>query len=119
MDGDTLVGGLYGVLLDKVFFGESMFSLESNGSKFAFVALDRICCAGGVQLVDCQIHSPHLESLGARSISRGGFEKKLREAINMPMTSILEHPSLSTPSSVCSINRRLQCHVPTRVSNLQ
>lgn len=72
-----LVGGIYGVRLGKVFFGESMFSKKSNASKFAFINLVRNLQADGLELVDCQVYSEHLETLGARMITRSEFRKKL------------------------------------------
>ncbi len=69
----VLVGGLYGVLLGKVFFGESMFSLQSNASKYAFIKWVEVLKANGVVLIDCQVYTEHLESLGARMISRAAF----------------------------------------------
>ncbi len=74
---NLLVGGIYGVRLGKVFFGESMFSKKSNASKFAFINLVRNLKADGLELVDCQVYSAHLETLGARMISRSAFRKKL------------------------------------------
>ena len=68
-----LVGGLYGVRLGNVFFGESMFSKVSNASKFAFIRYVRQLVSEGVQLIDCQVYTTHLESLGARMIGRGEF----------------------------------------------
>jgi leucyl/phenylalanyl-tRNA--protein transferase len=76
-----LVGGLYGVLLGTVFFGESMFSNVSNASKFAFINLVKLLESKGVKLIDCQIHSPHLESLGARFIERELFLSMLQKEI--------------------------------------
>jgi leucyl/phenylalanyl-tRNA--protein transferase len=76
MDG-TLVGGLYGIKLGGVFFGESMFSTVSNASKYAFIQFIQHHPAIG--LIDCQIYSPHLASLGAIEIERGDFLQKLRE----------------------------------------
>lgn len=64
---DNLVGGLYGVKVGKVFCGESMFSLVSNASKTALIHLSE---NGGYKLIDCQVHTAHLESMGARLISR-------------------------------------------------
>jgi leucyl/phenylalanyl-tRNA--protein transferase len=64
---DTLVGGLYGVRVGAVFCGESMFSRVSNASKTALIYL---CNTGLYQLIDCQVHTDHLESMGARMISR-------------------------------------------------
>jgi len=77
----VLVGGLYGVLLDKVFFGESMFSKVSNASKFAFINWAQKLQQQGIELIDCQMHTPHLESLGAEMISRERFVGLLRELI--------------------------------------
>ncbi|MEM1216383.1 MAG: leucyl/phenylalanyl-tRNA--protein transferase, partial [Bacteroidota bacterium] len=71
-EGD-LVGGLYGILLGKIFFGESMFSRANNASKFGFISLVRELRAQGVELIDCQQKTPHLASLGGSSISRKRF----------------------------------------------
>lgn len=68
-----LVGGLYGIQLGSLFFGESMFSRASNASKVAFVQLVQSLQALGCPLVDCQVHTPHLESLGATMIPRARF----------------------------------------------
>lgn len=67
--GDELAGGLYGVTSGSGFVGESMFSREPNTSKLALIALARKMQEHGGSLIDCQIHTPHLESLGARFIS--------------------------------------------------
>ncbi len=72
--GAELVGGLYGVALGQVFFGESMFSLVSNASKIAFVHLVQKL---GYKLIDCQVQSPHLASLGAYNITRDAFIQRL------------------------------------------
>ena len=77
-----LVGGLYGVRLGKVFFGESMFSKGSNASKFAFIQYVELLKNQGVTLIDCQIYTEHLESLGARMISRKTFVKELDNLID-------------------------------------
>jgi len=68
-----LAGGLYGVWLGNVFFGESMFSRQSNASKFAFIKLVQHLQQKGVVLIDCQVYTEHLESLGARMIHRKDF----------------------------------------------
>ncbi|MDI5986993.1 leucyl/phenylalanyl-tRNA--protein transferase [Halomonas sp. M4R5S39] len=68
-----LVGGLYGVALGPVFFGESMFSREPDASKVALVHLARAMQDGGGRLIDCQMHTSHLASLGARDIARAEF----------------------------------------------
>lgn len=77
-----MVGGLYGVLIGKIFFGESMFSTESNASKFAFIKFVRFLQKKGVQLIDCQQETPHLASLGARSIPRKQFVSYLEKLIS-------------------------------------
>jgi leucyl/phenylalanyl-tRNA--protein transferase len=80
LDGQ-LVGGLYGVRLGNVFFGESMFSKQSNASKYAFISYVRQLRDEGVALIDCQVYTTHLESLGARMIPRADFINLLRQQI--------------------------------------
>ncbi|MFZ2508702.1 MAG: leucyl/phenylalanyl-tRNA--protein transferase [Steroidobacteraceae bacterium] len=75
--GDQLVGGLYGVAIGRAFFGESMFTRERDASKVAFARLARECLRLGVALIDCQLPSPHLASLGSRNLARGDFEATL------------------------------------------
>ena len=70
---DKLVGGLYGIDLGHVFCGESMFSLVPNASKFAFIKMVTELQEKNYQLIDCQVHTNHLESLGAELISRNRF----------------------------------------------
>lgn len=79
----VLVGGLYGIKLGKVFFGESMFSKKSNASKYAFIQFVEQLKNEGIQLIDCQLHTNHLESLGANMITRKKFIEllKLYEAV--------------------------------------
>ena len=76
-DGDTLAGGLYGVALGRVFFGESMFSRVRDASKIALVRLASEARVRGIELIDCQVHSQHLASLGSRSMSRQEFLRLL------------------------------------------
>lgn len=76
-----LVGGVYGVSLGGGFFGESMFTLRPNASKVAFVTLVRQLAAWGFDFVDCQVHTPHLEALGARAWPRAAFLHALRETL--------------------------------------
>ncbi|HWB90478.1 MAG TPA: leucyl/phenylalanyl-tRNA--protein transferase [Puia sp.] len=76
-----LVGGLYGIRLGKVFFGESMFSTVSNASKYAFIRYVHFLKQEGVALIDCQVYTEHLESLGARMISREDFIALLDQMI--------------------------------------
>jgi leucyl/phenylalanyl-tRNA--protein transferase len=71
--GEALVGGLYGVSLGRCFFGESMFSAVSNASKAALITLVMCLQERGFELIDCQVRSAHLASLGAREISRRDF----------------------------------------------
>jgi len=78
-ENDNLVGGLYGIDLGHVFCGESMFSSVSNASKFAFVHMVNELKEEGYQLIDCQVHTEHLESLGAEEIPRDDFIKILKE----------------------------------------
>ena len=74
---ESLVGGLYGLALGKAFFGESMFSAQPNASKLALVALSRQLEARGYGLIDCQVHSDHLVSMGAETLSRRDFQETL------------------------------------------
>ncbi len=76
--GDELVGGLYGLQLDRAFFGESMFSRERDASKVALARLVEESRRRGIELIDCQIASSHLASLGAREVSRNEFVGLLR-----------------------------------------
>ena len=78
---DTLVGGLYGIKLGKVFFGESMFSHASNASKYAFIKLVEQLKTEGILLIDCQVYTEHLESLGAKMIMRQQFTHLLEQLI--------------------------------------
>jgi leucyl/phenylalanyl-tRNA--protein transferase len=68
-----LVGGAYGLKLGKMFFGESMFSKMNNASKYAFIQLVQHLKQEGVELIDCQVYTEHLESLGAKMIGRKEF----------------------------------------------
>jgi leucyl/phenylalanyl-tRNA---protein transferase len=77
--GDRLVGGLYGIRLGCVFFGESMFSREDDASKVAMVRLVEECRARDIHLIDCQVASSHLSSLGAREVARSEFVALLRQ----------------------------------------
>jgi leucyl/phenylalanyl-tRNA--protein transferase len=77
-----LVGGLYGLALGKVFFGESMFARATDASKVCLAALVALLQHRGVALIDCQQETRHLASLGARPISRRRFARHLRELID-------------------------------------
>ncbi|HLF96893.1 MAG TPA: leucyl/phenylalanyl-tRNA--protein transferase [Methylococcaceae bacterium] len=76
MDG-RLAGGLYGVALGRVFFGESMFHRVSNASKLAFVLMVHLLREWNYALIDCQVHTAHLQTLGAREIAREEFARLL------------------------------------------
>jgi len=77
--GSTLVGGLYGIALGRMFFGESMFSRADNASKIAFIRLGKQLQSWGFELIDCQIHTPHLASLGAHEIDMPSFQAYLEQ----------------------------------------
>ncbi len=79
---DVLVGGLYGIRLGKVFFGESMFSLLPNASRYAFISYVQQLVQEGVELIDCQVYTPYLESMGARMIPGTAFQQLLKEWID-------------------------------------
>jgi leucyl/phenylalanyl-tRNA--protein transferase len=83
-DDGALVGGLYGVAVGGVFCAESMFSRESNASKVALLALCRNFAALGGVLIDCQLHNPHIESLGAAPWPRPRYLARLRELRDAP-----------------------------------
>jgi leucyl/phenylalanyl-tRNA---protein transferase len=89
-----LAGGLYGVRLGGVFFGESMFSRRRDASKIALARLAEMCIASGIVVIDCQMASAHLESLGSRPIPRSRFEGLLREHVSL---APLPLPALATP----------------------
>ena len=82
--GDTLVGGLYGISLGSIFMGESMFSKESNASKFALISLAQQLMPLGFTMIDCQLHNAHLESLGAVEIPRPQFLEELSTGLDSP-----------------------------------
>jgi len=80
----ALVGGLYGVRLGGVFFGESMFSRERDASKAALAHLVSVCRRNTLAVIDCQLPSRHLATLGSRTIPRRQFQALLREQVRMP-----------------------------------
>ena len=83
-EGDALAGGLYGVAIGRVFFGESMFARRSDASKVALAHLVRQLRRWGFPLIDCQMSTSHLASLGARTISRSEFLAVVRRYVTMP-----------------------------------
>jgi leucyl/phenylalanyl-tRNA--protein transferase len=84
LSGERLVGGLYGVAVGHMFFGESMFSAESGGSKVALAALARRLAGWGWPLLDAQVSNPHLLSLGARTLPRAEFAARVAELAALP-----------------------------------
>ena len=79
--GDKLVGGLYGIRMGNIFFGESMFSVVSNASKFALINYVQQLQKENVHLIDCQVYTRHLATMGARMVSRATFASLLNENI--------------------------------------
>jgi len=85
---DKLVGGLYGIDLGHVFCGESMFSMESNASKVAFISLVNQLKSENYQILDCQVYNEHLESLGCREINRDDFIKIIKRTQSHKISNI-------------------------------
>ncbi len=79
---DELVGGLYGIRLGNVFFGESMFSKQSNASRYAFIKYVQFLKTENVALIDCQVYTDYLESMGARMIAREEFIELLEKNVS-------------------------------------
>jgi len=100
-DGDTLAGGLYGVCLGRMFFGESMFSGVRDGSKIALAALVTILLHERVPVIDCQQRTAHLASLGAREMPRAQFCAHVRQAV-------VQEPVDWTPYRGSRLNRLLE-----------
>lgn len=108
-DGDTLIGGVYGVVLGAAFFGESMFSRRTNASKIALAWLVHRLRAGGFTLFDTQFLTPHLASLGAQEITRAEYHRRLQAALPgkahfappgyAPYPSLISSKGSSDPSS--------------------
>jgi leucyl/phenylalanyl-tRNA--protein transferase len=106
--GDDLAGGLYGVSLGRMFFGESMFSRQTDGSKVALAWLCAQCVLWEVSLIDCQMATPHLASLGAREVPRRWFTSRVAALVREPgpavwafdagldVTSVLRHASAAS-----------------------
>ena len=83
LDG-RLVGGLYGVAIGRMFYGESMFSRVPDASKVALVRLAQQLQRWGFGMIDCQMETPHLSSMGARTLPRAAFVARLTELVNLP-----------------------------------
>ena len=82
IDGE-LAGGLYGVAIGRMFFGESMFARRTDASKIALAALVAFCRAHAIETIDCQQKTPHLASFGGREIAHGEFQQRLHDAVAM------------------------------------
>lgn len=99
--GGELVGGLYGIAMGRFFFGESMFSHQSDASKVAFATLARQLDQWGYQWIDCQVATEHLISLGARGVPRSAFISELarhagpRPVLSQPPSEWPTHPAIS------------------------
>lgn len=78
---NKLVGGLYGMKMGKVFFGESMFSKVSNASRYAFIKYVQLLKEEGIGLIDCQVYTEYLESMGAKMITREEFNRLLKKLV--------------------------------------
>ncbi|MAF83502.1 MAG: leucyl/phenylalanyl-tRNA--protein transferase [Gammaproteobacteria bacterium] len=91
-----LVGGLYGISIGRTFFGESMFSHLTDASKVALIKLRSICRATGIELIDCQVASRHLASLGSREISRTEFNHLLTRLTTFPSPGNWPRDSMET-----------------------
>lgn len=83
-DGQALVGGIYGVAIGRMFFGESMFSGASGGSKVAIAMLAMTLQEWGWPLIDAQVHNPHLDFLGARMLPRERFLRRIAPLVESP-----------------------------------
>ncbi|MCG8553493.1 MAG: leucyl/phenylalanyl-tRNA--protein transferase [Desulfobacterales bacterium] len=107
--GEHLVGGLYGVSLGKIFFGESMFSRVSNASKVALVALARELARQGFGMIDCQVTSGHLLRMGAQEITRDRFLNLLNHGVEQTVPASLWRagrylfPQIKTDSPLSNI----------------
>jgi leucyl/phenylalanyl-tRNA--protein transferase len=99
-DGSSLVGGLYGVVLGRVFFGESMFSAVRDASKVALAHLCARLRRRGFTLLDCQVVSGHLLRMGAETIPRSRFQALLAEHLGSPSQAPLPWPGAPQPDEV-------------------
>ena len=91
---ERLVGGLYGVAIGRMFYGESMFSRATDASKVALVALARQLDRWGFELIDCQMSTAHLASFGAREVPRSQFLRQVSRLVRLP-----DVPAPWTPDS--------------------
>lgn len=96
--GDRLIGGLYGIAIGRAMFGESMFSDESNASKIAVLLISELLNDGTLGILDCQVRSSHLLSLGASLMPRATFTRQL-ESLCEPMTPFSGWPDAPVPAA--------------------
>ncbi len=96
--GDQLVGGLYGISLGRLFFGESMFSRVSDASKVALTALVALARQHDFSFIDCQMENPHLTRLGARPVPRADFLGGLKEGLHWQQPASLWKPQTLSPT---------------------
>lgn len=107
-DGDTLVGGLYGIALGRIFFGESMFAHQTDASKIAFSHLVHFLKQHKALLLDCQFHTDHLASLGARLVPRSEFLAQLKKGLRKSTSALPSgnwHHFSSVPYSTACLNK--------------
>ncbi|TBR44302.1 leucyl/phenylalanyl-tRNA--protein transferase [Marinomonas agarivorans] len=105
---NQLVGGFYGLAIGQIFFGESMFSLVPNASKFALLALCQNAEALGIELIDCQVESEHLLSLGAELMPRASFVEQLAHLIQANNVKVNKvQPTNRTPLELAQRNTLL------------
>ena len=105
MDGDTLVGGLYGVTLASAFFGESMFSHRTDASKIALTHLVARLNYGGFTLLDTQFQTDHLQSLGAQEITRIDYRDRLANALEIS-ADFYKLPLDTQPSEILHLSNQ-------------
>ena len=110
---NALVGGLYGVRMGHIFFGESMFSRAPNASKAAFAALVWMAINDGIGLIDCQVANPHLGSLGAREIDRDRFEELIIPAAHDKIVASAADADTDAP-----LVRAWHCSLPLKTEAL-
>lgn len=91
-DGERLVGGLYGVAINGLFSGESMFYLSENASKVALIALRNHLASQGIRFIDCQLQNPFLESMGAIEISRDEYFSLIQFELSIPINDDFWQP---------------------------
>ena len=95
-----------------------MFSLRSNASKMAFVALAKLCRDHSIEVIDCQVHNEHLVSLGAQTMPRQDFENHMRDAIKTPMTDVLDNPLCLASNEPVPLEQKLGSPLAVTVAEL-